>query len=349
MAEINTRADSLRYFNTGASADGNAQTDPNLSLGKFRSSTRTVPLTVAVQNPISNITVDFVAGANGTGNGTLTATGVNDLKWTPPGGTQGVAVTITNGQTKILEGGGTDPQKYIQVTRTSATDLTGTATLVLTTTLNNAAGFDDVSSAEASAGDIEYRCIALKNGSSATVKSAKVKVSTLATQRVSAVAQLPASGAGTIETTGASDFADWPATGFVLIKTNAPALREIAYYSSRTDKILTVPAAGRALLGTSAAAGAATDTLDSIPGIGIGLDAPTSQSTGSFEDQTGVGEGTAPAGVSFSTPITDADALSIGDLSTGNIYGIWIKRQVSVGKVAALGEINRYDVNFDAA
>lgn len=347
MSEVNTRADSCHWYHTGASSDGNAQADADLCLGNFRASNGIVFFTAAVSSPIANIDVDFVAGRNGTGDGTLTASGDDDLHWTPPGGSQGATVTILNGETKILEGGGGEPGKYIQVTRTSASVLTGTATVTLTDSMNNAVGFDDVSSAEASAGDTEYRCIAIKNDSSASVTDLKIKVGTLGTQQTSDGGQLGASGAGTIVTTGS--FATFPDTGFVVIKTGGGTEREIVYYESRTATVLTVAASGRELLGSSAAAGAASDTIDAIPGIAISLDAPTSQPAGSFIDNTGADEDTAPGALVFTTPITDADALSIGTLAAGEIYGVWIKRETPAGAKSQPGALHKLVPLFDSA
>jgi hypothetical protein len=347
MADEKTRADSVRKYLTGASSDGGAQADHDLSLGNFRSSTEVEMLASSIASPISNITVEYISGANGPGTGTLTASGVNDLKWTPPGGTIGDAVTIANGETKIIEAGNSEPTKYVRVTRTTADDLTGTATITLTEKLNNVVGFDDVSSAEATAGDIEYRCLAIKNESSASVTNVKAHLDVLGTQRTTDSAQLPASGAGTITTTGS--FADWPAVGFAQVKTSGGSEREVVYYSSRTATSLTVPAAGREMLGTTAAAGAADDTVDAIPGVSIGLDAPTSQTAGSFVDQTGAGEGAAPAGVSFSNPSVEGDALSIGTLLTGEIYGIWFRREKPATAVSERDVVNRFQLLFDAA
>ena len=44
MADEQTRADSLRFYHTGASADGNAQSDADASLGNYRSSTEVTVL-----------------------------------------------------------------------------------------------------------------------------------------------------------------------------------------------------------------------------------------------------------------------------------------------------------------
>jgi len=350
MPDEKTHADSLRFYHTGASSDGDAQTDPDASLGKNRSSTEITQLGATVTSPISNVTVDFVAGANGTGAGTLTASGVDELKWTPPGGSQGAGVTIANGETKILEGGGGETEKFIRVTRTTADNLTGTATVTLADEFNNAVGLDNVSSAEATTGDNEYRCIGIKNDSSSQVKSLKAWIGTLGTQMTTSTNQLGASGAGTIEG-GAGDFADWPDTGYAHIRTSGGVTREVVYYSSRTDDVLTVPANGRELLGTSAAAGASDDTADAVPGIAICAEAPASQPTGAVEDETGTGEGTEPSSCSgsWNVGITAADGEDIGDLASGYWEGLWIRRDIAAGAVADASLLNLLEFSFDAA
>lgn len=347
MAELLEGADAMRFYLTGAGSDGGAQTDPNLSIGAFRSSTELVALGITVTNPIANISVDFASGFNGPGDGTLEATGADTLRWMAPGGTAGPNVTILNGQSKVLESGGAR-SKYVRVSRTTATALAGTATITLADILNNAVGWDDVSSAEAAAGDAEYRMVAMKNVSSGPLTSIVARAEVLGTQRMTAGGQLPASGAGTI-TISSGTFDDWPAAGHALIKTNAPALREIVYYPTRSSTALTVPAAGRARLGTSAAAGAATDTVDAIPGMAIGLDAPSTQPSGTFEAPAN--ESTAPAGVAFSTPIKSdySDALSVGTLTAGQIHALCLKRDVAAGAVAILSMLFHSKIRWDGA
>jgi len=346
MPDEKTHADAVRLYLTGAASDGGAQADPDLALGKYRSSTEVTHLSQSVASPIANITIAFAAGENGTGAGSLTASGVDELKWTPPGGSQGAGVTIANGETKIVEGG-TTVSKYLRVTRTSTDDLTGTATVTLAESINNLIGYDDVSSAEASAGDTEYRCMCFKNESANDVTVLKVWLQTIGTARVSAAAQLGASGAGTIGISS-GDFSDWPATGYCRIETAADAEREIVYYSSRTATVLTVPAAGREMLGTTAAAGAAADNIYAVPGIAIAKDAPDAQPDGVFEDETGTGEGTDPGVGSWATGIRVADGIEIGTLTTGQIYGLWFKRHVPASAVAAASVRNLIDFSFDA-
>jgi len=341
MPDLQTRADSLRLYLTGAGSDGGTQTDPNAALGNYRAASEVEGLSKTITSAIANITIDYVAGANGTGTGSLTASASDDLRWTPPGGTQGAAVTILNGESKILEGGGsTGPNQYLRVSRTSGTALTGTASLAIAEPYN--AILDNVASAEASAGDDEYRGLIMKNENTVSIGSVKFYLATLGTQRISDSAQLGASGAGTITTTGS--LADWPASGFCRITTSVPALREIVYYSSRTSTSLTVPAAGRGMLGTSAAAGASADTIDAVPGIRIGKEAISSSHI-----QTIANENTAPSGITWNTGITAATGLSIGDLSPAAMYGLWIHRAVPAGAISAASVLQHFKNQYDAA
>jgi hypothetical protein len=345
MPDEKTHADSLRAYLTGAGSDGGAQADPDASIGNYRSSTRCEFLAATISNPIANVTLLFVAGENGEGAGSLAATGVNDLAWTPPGGSQGAAVTIANGETKILEGGGGEASKFVRVTRTSVADLSGAAMVTLAKVLNDVLGFDNIASAEALAGDDEYRCLALKNEAAGSVTNLKVWVKTLGTQQTSDAGQLGASGAGTISTTGS--FADWPASGWAHLKTAAGATREIVYYSSRTATTLTVPAAGREALGTTADAGADDDTVDAVPGIRISKEAPTAQPDGHFDDPAD--ESTEPAGPTWNTGTTAATGLQIGTLAAGEIAGVWLHREVPAGMAAAAVIENALAWSFDAS
>ena len=347
MPDEKTHADSARLYLTGAASDGAAQADPNASLGLYRSSSEVDHLGVQVTNPISNVTVDFVAGANATGNGSLSAESIDDLAWTPPGGTKGTAVTIANGETKILEGGGGATEKYVRVTRTTADNLAGTATLTLVEVMNNALGFDNVSSSEASAGDTEYRCVSVKNEASSEIKGLKVWLSRLGTARAVDASGYAAAGAVTV-TAKTNDFSDWPSSGF----TENENTGEVLYYSSRTSTALTVPAGGRDIWTDVAggAAGSEDDVIVPIPGVRIAKEAPSSQPTGSFTDKTGAGEGSQPAGLTWVHPHqeSDADVVTVGDLTAGYIYALWLERKVPVGRVAETTVDQRLEWTFDA-
>lgn len=127
MATEKTNADALRLYLTGAASVGAAQLYQSLSLGGYRSSTE-AGLNYDIVNPIFGLRVDFVSAANGIGSGVLTAISASVIAWTPPDGVQGAAVTIANGETKVIEGD--TPSQYIRVSRVSTTALSGTATIL---------------------------------------------------------------------------------------------------------------------------------------------------------------------------------------------------------------------------
>ena len=346
MADEKTNADSLRVYLTGAAADGGAQADPDASLGKYRSSTEVEQLAATVTNPIANITIDYISGNNGTGAGSLQAVTADTIAWYAPGESNGDVIAIANGETKVVESDTTS--KYVRVTRTSADAMSGTATVTLANVTNNVTGSSDLSSAESSAGVTKYRCICFKNDHATdSVTVLKAWLNTLGTQRVSATTQLGADGevGGTIAI-AAGTFDDWPETGYCRIEEADTTEREIVYYTSRTSTVLTVPAAGRELLGTTAAAGAADDTVDAVPGIRIAKDAPDAQPDGVFEDETASDE-VDPGVGSWASGIVAADGISIGTLTAGQIYGLWIERETPAGYVASPNIENAINWSFD--
>ncbi len=109
-----------------------------------------------------------------------------------------------------------------------------------------------------------------------------------------------------------------------------------------------MPAAGRERLGTSAAAGASDDTVDAVPGVRIGKEAPTAQPDGHFS--TPADEDTVPAGVgAWSTGLSAATGLDIGNLAAGEIYAVWLHREAPAGLVAAPLVEQSLEWSFDAA
>ena len=80
---------------------------------------------------IANVTLDFVSAGHSAGTGTITAATADTLTWKAPGSaTAGTAVTIANGETKILKDGD-DATQYIVVERTSATALSGACVVLV--------------------------------------------------------------------------------------------------------------------------------------------------------------------------------------------------------------------------
>lgn len=347
MAEVLTRADSLREYLTGAGSDDGSQANPNLSLGGHRSSTQVGSKSISVSSAIANITVQFASGGNANGAGQLECLDANTLRWRDNGGTYGPSVGISNGQVKTLEAN-ERIGAFLRVTRTSATALVpGTATVTLSPQLNNVFGMDDIGSAEALVGSTNYRCTMLKNVSASNVSAVRRWIGQLGTSRTSASAQLSSSGSGTVGISS-GNFNDWPESGFCHIR-NGTSTREIVYYTSRTSTVLTVPAVGRGMLGTSAAAGSATDTVHAVPGIAIATDLAGVSASGTPAD-TIADEETAPSpGVTWVTGITSTTGLNIGTMTPGQQIGIWMKREYPPSTASTPLATVHLEGSFDAS
>jgi hypothetical protein len=343
MPDINTAADTLRLFRSGAVSDNAAQTNANLALGGFRSQTEVAVVAFTRGTPIANVTVVRAARRNGLGAGTLAASTGDALTWAAPGESAGLPVAIANGETKLIESSNAD--KWIVVSRTSASALAGSETVTLAPVLNDTIGFDNVSQAERTAGRNEYRCVYVRNVGSAEAAAVKAYIALLGTQRVSATTQLGASGAGTLAIS-AGNFDDWPTSGFCHIRQSGGTTREIVYYASRTSTVLTVPTAGRGLLGTSAGAGANTDLLDAVPGIRLAPEAPSSQPSGSV--QTVGNETTEPTGRTWNAQLTAATGIDLGTIPAGHMQALWIHRVVVAGATARPAVENYFHLSFEA-
>lgn len=345
MPALYAHADSLREYLTGAGSDGGAQSDPNLSLGNYRSSTEAVSLGILLINALTNVTVLYAGGANPPGPGTLTALDANTLVWQPHGASgPGPAASFSGmGVYGVVEAAGA-PGQYLRVQVT--TPLTpGVCTVVLSTLMDNCFGLDDISIAEAAAGESAYRASMIRNESSGTVLNLQRCLSLLGTAQVSDSDHLGGSGSGMINTSGS--FGDWPETGWCQVRSSGGALKEVVYYSAKTNTQLTVSSVGRGLLGTSPTAGLSTDTVSPTPGVAIGVDPLGIQNFG-MAIQTVANENTAPVGVTWNLELTAALGLQIGDMAVNKEVGVWIWRQVPAGILATPSMLTKFQSFFSA-
>ena len=60
MPDALTRNDAIAIYLSGASSDGGSQSDPDASLGNYRSSSLVQQLTWEVTNPIANIDIEYI-------------------------------------------------------------------------------------------------------------------------------------------------------------------------------------------------------------------------------------------------------------------------------------------------
>ncbi len=345
MPAQNTRADSLREYLTGAASAGGSQSNPNASFGHFRSSTEAALYGITFTGSITGVVVNYASGGNAEGDGTLTAIDSTHLSWTPPGAMfPGPSVVFSGTQTLILEGNGV-PGQYLRVTGTTPFSVNN-CTVTLTTLYGDVFSFPDVTIAQATSGISQYRATIIQNEASDDVTNFQRCIVPIGTHQVSDVHQLSGSGSGTITTSGS--FADWPAAGWCQVRNSGGTLKEVVYYTSRTGTVLTVPSAGRALLGTSATAGAASDLIYAVPGVAIALDTAGLQASGS-SIQTIAGETTAPTSVSWNLGITPATGIQEVTFTAGDALGVWYWRHVPAGAIADPTTEPTYETVFDAA
>jgi hypothetical protein len=325
-----THADALREYLTGAGSDGGSQSDPTLSLGNFRSSTEAASLAAQIANALANVTILYAGGGNGAGVGILTATDTTHLTWQPPGASGPGPATAFSGVADVELVEGQQAGQYLRIQGT--TPFTpGQSQITLAWLADDVFALGDVSIANAAAGVSEYRATIARNYSSYPVSSFQRWLGILGTPQVSNAGALGASGSGTIVTAGS--LIDWPQSGWCRVETSGNTLRELVYYSARTNTTLTVPAAGRGRFGSTASAGLTTDNIYPVPGAAIAINNAGVQAGGSAI-QTIANGTTAPTGVTWNTSIRAATGLQIGTLQAGQQVGLWIWREVPAGLVA---------------
>jgi len=234
-----TGPDGLGLYLTGAASDGGTQTNPDASLGNFRSSTEVAALGAIVGNGLPSLIINQVADKNTSGGtGTIRSNG-SAIYYTPPGGSEGPAVIIIDGETKIAPGA--NPDKFIRVTRSGSTLKVDSASLSITDIFNNAVGMSNITNAQRVAGVTTYRALMLRSHGPRKIKDIKIWL------------------------------------------------------------------------------GAMTGTQSTIS---IGLEAVG----GGNNIQTIVDENTAPTGIVWSAPTTEATGLSIAELATAINHGLWVRR-----------------------
>lgn len=274
---------------------------------------------IAVQQPrlsgiytgnMRGVIVDHVSGNCGEGLGSITATAENSLAFAAPDDDFGDPVTIAQGESVVLHSA--TASKWVRVSRITDSPLSE----MLLMELKNVV-LRDCPDSFREAGGMLHQQFIIKNHSDADVSQLKIRLNPIAAAVATAVAQLPASGAGTIETS--ASLSAWPERGIARIVDSGGAVREIVYYE-RSGNTLDVAASHRALAGTTESEGAATDTVQPIPPCVIGIE-PTDAN--GFIQPNAVPDAP-PTGVTFQSPTTSGAAIDAGTLRAGACIGLWI-------------------------
>jgi hypothetical protein len=326
-------ADSLRIYHTGDCCDGCDDVTQGQSLGRYRSATEVQRIGILQNTAINGVLIGEASGNNGLGAGSIFAVGGNSVWFSAPNGSPGTTTALTVGTETTLYDG-TDPTKWVRVARTSSSTLTGIANLEFHPVFNNVFAMNNAEDAESSAGSNKYRAVMCRNEATGPLLNVSAYVLPLGSSVVCS-SGLPSSGSGAIY----GDFCGFPAKGWVAIA-NGAVLREIVYYSSRTDSALTVPSLGRARLGTTASAGTSGDTITPVPNIRIGWEWAEPFVAGSI--QTIANENTSPF-INFTT-----GTLNIGWVLPNEQFGLWIHRELPGGVGASAKVENSIGIRFTA-
>jgi len=285
-----------------------------------------------VTDAIPPLIIEYIGGDTPEGTGEISGLDTGNLvAWKAPGDDFGTSVAIANGGVAVLESD-TLPS-WVRVRRDSSATIESTMSLQVRKIYDNLVGMGDVDAAHSASGDNEYLAgMVCNHGTVSTDVSIYLKP--LGTIRTTTLTQLASTGGGYINC-GTNTLTDWKPRGWALIRKADDSIREAVYYTSRTSSTISVPAGagvGRARLGTTASAGANTDTITPIAGLRLALEAPTGEGV----IQTIANRRTAPTGVSWAIPTTPGTALTItGLLPTGN-HGLWIHREIPVSCIGAL-------------
>lgn len=326
MATAFAGRDALGTYECGTGADG------------IRTGFEVNPQAALFSGNMPGIVIERISGRCAAGIATLEATGENSLRFAAPGDTFGASVTVASGEHIVAVSG--DGVNWCRLYREDADPLGGTLSMRLVTARDGTA----LSNAEREAGWERYLQFMLYNHSAAAVSDVAAYIVPLAASVESDAGQLGASGAGSIETTEDLDALEWPAAGFARIETSGGTLREIVYYEERTDTELIVPTDGRGMLGTTPAAGSATDVIYPVPMCAVGVETPDSdgkiQALADPED--------VPSGVDFFTGLEAADGAEAGTVAAGHNHGFWVRVQVPPGALGGRVKIINVAVQFRA-
>jgi len=351
MSSQHEDGNAFGLYHSGAESIGCTQMDQTACLGGKRAGIQVQSFLPVFRESMANIIIDHVhAAASGVtleiGRASEASGSGFDRNYLY---LRGPDATIAGDYQKILTGESKYLMSYdknygVQITRDNYTDeLTGKLRFDIATAYNNAISMSDVSNANRIAGISTYRGLFIANRGVKNITNVELANELLGTEQTSDGGQLPASGAGTITTTGT--FADWPEAGWVQIFKADDTIREVVYYTSRTTTVLTVPAAGRAIFNTTASAGTNNDRLFPVSGICLAFELPSPIDT----IQTIANETTAPAAVTFEHANTTLPNNTFygGAIAPGLSWGVWIWREIPAGAIVSPKTEVKLQLKFD--
>ncbi len=172
MAEMD-----IGIYLTGVATDGDAQSDPNSSLGGKRSGTVLKSLSTTALANVTGVLIDDVSSSSGIGTATLSFDfAATTLSYTAPGDTVGAAADVSTDGTYQLYSNDTTKYAVVTVTSASLPSSSQSDSVTLSNLMENL--FDSVSSTQAQAGSTEYRALIVRNDSAFSMGAMKVWIDT---------------------------------------------------------------------------------------------------------------------------------------------------------------------------
>jgi len=292
--------------------------------GNWRTTDEIPGMDITTPTNVTGVVIDNAGFANGVGSGTLYYDLSDDsLSWKAPGDSgAGELVDVSAGD-GVYELFSASREKFLIVTVTYASLPGSDQNDVLALTNPVGEVIPDFEGYEtAGSGKTRYHLAVIKNEDGTdTMNDVRAYIKAAEGDGVTTtLADAVTIAADNFDLTDGSSF---PERSFWMKNTTKDDCRYIFFRSGNT--CYSADATG-GLRGFTAQAWDATDDVEVLPEMDLGLDAP---STLQFENPAD--EETAPSGVTFSAPDTYDDGLLIGALADTDIYGIWIRETIVQG------------------
>ena len=299
--------------------------------GKFRSSQECFGPAVGGQIPelgpvactnVTGVTIAKASGLLGEGNIYVSydAT-LDELYLRRDGEENGVGLDVSADLTDAIVFA-QDAQGHLRVSVTAASLPVGNASDIFTLTCPKAVftpDFEGYETAEGTGGKVRYRLEVLRNEDAVDTM---VDLQVHSGKPTGAPTTITSSQSLTTDSGefDVADVTDWPTRSFWVKNITRNDCRYINYRSGTT---LYAAAAGSGLRGYTAVNWEQADNVAVMSDVDIGVEAPVA---GQFADPAG--ETTPPAGVTFAEHPSVNDAIYIGDLTSGQMIGVWRRETI---------------------
>lgn len=311
----------------------------------YRSSTEISGKTIAGLSNVTGFTIEYCSWGNADTTGAKIKFSYNGgsgqgLSWSTDGTNYGTEIDISglseNDVVTLTDNN--DRSAFLRVKRSAASLPTSDKTDTMTISSPKNLIIPTCSGSETTAGRTHYAQVFLHNyNSTYAIPAIKAYIK----PRVATAAETTIAAGGNIvsdadDVLTATSLANWPTSGWVYHKTGG-VIDDIRFYWSKSGNVINVLDPDGGMRDFTAGAWAEGDTIGLYSDIDIAI---TALSSDQFPD---------PSGLSYSSPLAVADALSIGDLAAGVSYGLAIREYVPAGQWPRADLLSYIALNYQVA